>query len=75
MCLMIILKVKENQGFTLSLEDTFFEKPQGESNWPPPTVLGLRNRKQRVLLNGKTSSGTDVNGGVHQGPILGPLLF
>ena len=26
---MIILKVTKNQGFTLSLEDTFFEKPQG----------------------------------------------
>ena len=29
MCLKIILKVTKNQGFTLSLEDTFFEKPQG----------------------------------------------
>ena len=29
MWLMIILKVKKNQGFTLSLEDTFFKKPQG----------------------------------------------
>ena len=29
MWLMIILKVKKEQGFTLSLEDTFFEKPQG----------------------------------------------
>ena len=29
MCLMIILKVTENQDFTLSLEDKFFEKPQG----------------------------------------------
>ena len=28
MCPMIILKVTENQAFTLSLEDTFFEKPQ-----------------------------------------------
>ena len=28
---MIILKVTRNQGFTLSLEDTFFEKPQGGS--------------------------------------------
>ena len=28
MRLMIILKVSKNQGFTLSLEDTFFEKPQ-----------------------------------------------
>ena len=40
MCLMIILKVTENQDFTLSLEDTFFEKPLeeeggGGSNWPP----------------------------------------
>ena len=25
---MIILKVTKKQGFTLSLEDTFFEKPQ-----------------------------------------------
>ena len=32
MCLMIILKVTKNQGFALSLEDTFFEKPQGVSN-------------------------------------------
>ena len=28
-CLVIILKVTKNQGFTLSLWDTFFEKPQG----------------------------------------------
>ena len=49
MCLMIILKVTKNQGFTLCLEDIIFEKPQGVSNWPlpplPPTlpaVLGLK---------------------------------
>ena len=29
MCLKIILKVTKNQRFTLSLEDTFFEKPHG----------------------------------------------
>ena len=29
MCLMIMLKVTENQGFPLSLEDTFLEKPPG----------------------------------------------
>ena len=29
MCLKIILKVTKNQGFTLSLDNTFFEKPQG----------------------------------------------
>ena len=26
-CLMVILKVTKNQGFTLSLEDTLLEKP------------------------------------------------
>ena len=26
---MIMLKVTKNQGFTLPVEDTFFEKPQG----------------------------------------------
>ena len=36
MCLMVILKVTKNQGFTLSLQDTFFKKPlEG------PVVLGL----------------------------------
>ena len=41
---MIILKVTKNQGFSLSLEDTFFEKPQGGSNGhsSPPAVLGLK---------------------------------
>ena len=35
----------------------------------------LRNRKQRVLLNGQVSDWSDVKAGVSQGSILGPLLF
>ena len=44
-CFKIILKVTKNQGFTLSLEDLFFKKPQeGVKLTPPPfppAVLGL----------------------------------
>ena len=35
MWLMIILKVIKKQGFTLSIESTFLEKPHGGLNWPP----------------------------------------
>ena len=50
-CFKIILKVTKNQGFTLSLEDTFFEKPQGgcqidpPSPLAPPAVLGLKEMR------------------------------
>ena len=35
----------------------------------------LKNRKQRVVLNGQFTSLADANAGVSQGSILGPLLF
>ena len=39
---MIILNVTKNYSFTLSVEDTFFEKPQEKVKLIPPAVLGLK---------------------------------
>ena len=35
----------------------------------------MTNRKQRIVLNGQSSSWTNVKAGVPQGYIFGPLLF
>ena len=35
----------------------------------------LKDRRERVILNGQVSSWTGVNAGVSRGSILGPLLF
>ena len=47
MCPKITLKVTKNEGFTLSLEDIFFEKPQG-SQIDPPAVLGLKAKWNKL---------------------------
>ena len=42
MWLLIILKVTKNQGFTLSAEDTFFEKAQRGGGGVNPTVFRVK---------------------------------
>ena len=40
-----------------------------------PLKSYLKDRQQRVLLNGQTSSWKNILAGVPQGSVLGPLLF
>ena len=56
----IIFKVKQN-GISGELLNLFYDF--------------LRNRNQRVILNGQVSTWTNVNAGVLQSSILGPLFF
>ena len=36
------IKSHKKRGFIVSLEDTFFEKEQGETKLGPPIILGLK---------------------------------
>ena len=56
----LLFKLKEN-GITGSLLKLF-------ENY-------LHNRKQRVVLNGSSSDYSEIESGVPQGSVLGPLLF
>ena len=50
---MIILKVIQNQGFTLSLEDAFLQKPQGVggegAHNDPSSLLSVKKENQNIL--------------------------
>ena len=48
MWLMLISKLTLNQGFTLSLENTLFQKAQVGSNWALPEYLGLNFGKSNL---------------------------
>ena len=77
---MIILKseifflIFQRRLIKFGMEDSY---KQNETTGERFEVLSyfLKNRKQRVLLNGQVSLWLDVNAVVPQGYILGPLLF
>ena len=47
---MIIFKVTKNQGLTLSLEDTFFETPQGGRGQIDPSRSRFRDNRYFSFL-------------------------
>ena len=50
MWLITILKVTKSQIFTLSLEDTFLEKPRGEGQVDPtPSCLRAKRNKRKIF--------------------------
>ena len=50
MWLITILKVTKSQIFTLSLEDTFLEKPRGEGQVDPtPSRLRAKRNKRKIF--------------------------
>ena len=49
------IKSHKRKGLHLSLEDTFFEKPQGEgANWPSPSLLREISFQKQVAGIGRS---------------------
>ena len=59
----------EVRGLFLDISKAF------DKVWHDGLIDFLKNRQQRVVLNGQSSSWAKVNAGVRQGSILVPLLF
>ena len=61
-CLKIILKVTKNQGFSLSVEDKFFEKPQGgiKLTAPPPSRFRVKILSSLLRTKSRITSKTKI---------------
>ena len=56
MCFKIILKVTKYQGFTLSLEDTFFEKPQERGRGDQIDPCSRFRVNKHIIVNDEIST-------------------
>ena len=63
MCFKIILKVTKSQGFTLSLEDTFFKKPQEGVKLTPPSRFRVKNSSQ-IIVRKQSKQKTESKDGI-----------
>ena len=45
---MMILNVTKNQGFTVSLKNTFLEKPKGRGQIGPPSLFKVKKDLRQV---------------------------
>ena len=68
MCLKIMLKVTKKQNFTLSLEDTFFEKPQGGPIETPSHPLHPHPSRFRIKRLSQTKKNVFYLGFLSQAP-------
>ena len=76
--IMIILKVTKNQGFTLSLESTFLEKPQGGRVNLIPSLFRVKlhlTSTTNISIKLKLGAATAINEDILYDALTNKLFF